>query len=172
MGVFYEDRLSDFAAGCNVRNFVFGLLAGMGVMVVAGVAFVMAFGLYFSGPRLKASLAAPSEIVQGEPFELRVDIENPHDESIELDNLDIPDAFFDTFEFVSIEPQADEDSPFVGFGRQTWFYDLAIEPEEQLSITLVLRARVAGNLNEGFEVCNHYEDCTPLFYSAYAQAAP
>ena len=154
-----------------MRNFFIGLISGIGLTLLLAVGALFLVGLYFSGPSLAASVDAPEEVVQGEAFELRIAIENPHDEDVEFDNLDIPDAFFEVFELISLVPGAGSD-PVGVFGSQTWFYDRPLASKDRLDLSLQLRGLVAGDHIQEFSVCNDYEDCTPLLLSIRVVANP
>jgi hypothetical protein len=84
---------------------------------------------------------------------------NPHSSFVILDNVDIPSAFFESFEIVSVAPMPSEDSPVGGFGTKTWYFELEVPPTTTETITFELRPNARGRHVLEFEVCNSTEDC-------------
>lgn len=139
--------------------------SGFALGVVSTLVGLFAVVLIFSGPRLAVALEVPEEIVVGQEFAVTVAVSNPHQESVVLDNLDIPNSFFEIFEVVSVSPAASSDSPVGGFGTQTWYYDRTLDPGGTYEIVLMLRPLEAGSHPIDMDVCNSYEDCTSLVTS-------
>ena len=93
-------------------------------------------------------------------FSINIVAFNPHSELTTLDNIDIPDAFFESFEVVSVTPTPSEDSPVGGFGTKTWDFDLEIPSAATETITFQVLPTARGRHVIEFEVCNATEDCS------------
>ena len=135
---------------------------GLGVLstVVVGIAGLIAFGIFYTGPMLAISVQLPEEVVLGDEFSLTVDVSNPHNEDVVLSNLDIPNRFFETFEIVLISPAASEESPFGDFRTQTWYFFRELNPGSSFQIIVNLKALKSGIHPVEFDVCNYYQQCT------------
>ncbi len=143
-----------------MRRFWAGFGLGVLSTVVVGIAGVIAIATFFTGPMPAVSVQLPEEVVLGDEFPLTLDVSNPHSEDVVLDNVDIPNRFFETFEIVSISPAPSEGSPVGGLGTQTWYFDRELSPGGSYQITLNLKALKSGIHPVEFDVCNSYQDCT------------
>ncbi len=140
---------------------------GLGVLstIVVGIAAIIAFGMFFTGPMVIVSVQAPDIAEVGISFPVVLEISNPHSENVALDNIDVPDRNFEIFEIISITPGPIEGSPVGGFGTQTYYMELELKPGASERITLEVRAIEPGNHTLEFDVCNSYEDCSRVVSS-------
>ncbi len=137
-----------------------GFAVGMGTMVALVIMAIIIVVAFFIRPQLAVDVTVAEAVRIGEPFVVRLETSNPHEEVVELDNIDIPDRFFEAFEVLSVSPAASADSPIGGFGSQTWFFDSAVQPGENRTVELSVQPNELGNHVLELEVCNGYEDCT------------
>lgn len=137
-----------------------GFALGVFTTIVVAVAAGVAITYLYTGPAPAVSVALPDAAVVGTGFTIVVDVSNPHSENVALGNLDIPDRFFESFEVSSVAPEASAESPIGGFGSQTWFFDMELEPGASQRFTLSVTPIRPGTHVVEFDVCNSFEDCT------------
>jgi hypothetical protein len=122
----------------------------------------LAIAFLWTSPSLDVGLEIPTSAEPGGSFAMNVVAFNPHSEVATLDNVDIPNAFFESFEVVSVTPTPSEGSPVGGFGTQTWFFDLEVPPTTTKTITFVVRPTAQGHQVIEFQVCNSTENCSSV----------
>ncbi len=145
----------------TVKNrFWTGFAVGMGTMAALIVMAIIVVVAFFMGPQLAVDVNVAETVRIGEPFVVRLETSNPHEEAVELGNIDIPDRFFEAFEVLSVSPAASADSPIGGFGSQTWYFDSAVQPGQSRTVELSVQPNKLGNHVLELEVCNGYEDCS------------
>jgi len=137
-----------------------GLFIGIGVGIAAVVACIAALVTFYSGPELSLQASAPEAAHSGQPFKVRLQLSNPHDESVTLDSIDVDDSVFDTFEVLSVEPTPTSDSPISIFGQTSWSFYLDFDPGEQRTVEFELVTSDSGTFQLSFDVCNTYQDCS------------
>ena len=129
----------------------------MGTMVALVVMAIIYFAVFFTGPQLAVDVTVAEAVRMGEPFVVTLETSNPHDEAVELDNVDIPARFFEGFEALSVSPAASAGSPV---GRLIWYFDYTVQPGENRTVELSLQPKKLGSHALELEVRNGYEDCT------------
>jgi hypothetical protein len=90
-------------------------------------------------------------------------------ETLQFNDLDVPDEFFDNFKIESISPPASPDSPVGGFGAQTYCYEIDIPPGEQRRVELTVVATRAGKHSMTFDVCSSYV-CSTIWRTVEVKA--
>jgi hypothetical protein len=140
------------------------ILIGITLGMILAISILVAFVTLYSGPELSVRISAPESVPIREPFRVSLHLTNPHSEAVIFDSVDIDDSVFETFEVVSVTPEATEDSPVGGFGQQTWFFERTIQPAGEETVEFEFVANSAGSFQLPFDVCNSYQDCsrTPL----------
>ncbi len=149
-------------ASTTRRTFWKGFAAGGATTFVLAIVGVIAVGMLFTGPQLDVQIQMPDSVTVGEPFVIEIEASNPHSEMIELDNVDFPNGVFDDLEVVDVNPVASDDSPISGFGSQTWYFEVPLQPGDRRTVEFTVRAIQVGSPVIQFYVCNGYEDCTTV----------
>ena len=116
--------------------------------------------LFGRAPQLAVNFTVAETAWVSEPFVVRLETSNPHDEAVVLSSVDIPNRFFEPFEILSVSPAASPDSPVGGFGSQTWYFEYTVQPGQNKTVELSVRPKKLGTHVLEFAVCNGYEDCT------------
>ena len=140
----------------RLKFFAAGFFTGVAVLILG----VMGIAFWWTSPLLAVTWEIPASAKLGGSFSMDIVAFNPHSELATLDNVDIPDAFFELFEVVSVTPTPSEDSPVGGFGTKTWYFDLEIPSSTTETITFQVRPTARGRHVIEFEVCNATEDCS------------
>ncbi len=135
---------------------------GVGTTLIATFIAIVAAVYFFTGPQLAVNITVAETVWVDEPFVLRLETSNPHDEAVELDNIDIPNRFFEAFGILSVSPAASTDSPIGGFGSQTWYFDHTVQPGQNRIVELTLQPNKPGSHVLELAVCNGYEDCSTV----------
>jgi hypothetical protein len=165
---------SEYSVGekTNPKNrFLTGFAVGVGTTLVTTFVALVAFVYAFNGPQLAINTTVAETVRIDEPFVVGLETSNPHDEAIELSNIDIPNRLFEAFEVLSVS-SASEDSPIGGFGSQTWYFDHTVQPGTNRVIELSLRPKQLGTQVIEFDVCNGYEICTMVTRPIEVQGSP
>lgn len=137
-------------------------MTGFASAMLLALAGLVGLGFLLTGPQLDVQVSLPDSALRNEAFAVTIEIANPHAETVELDNLDIPDRVFDRFEVLDVDPAASPESPVGGLGSQTWFYDLPVEPGGRQTVELTVRGTRSGAAVFEIDVCNEREDCTSV----------
>ena len=141
-----------------MKKFIAGFFAGC----VATSIGIIALGVFWTSPALDASAEIPDTVAIGTTFLMPVSAFNPHDQMVVLDNVDIPNEFFESFEVVSVSPTPTEESPIGGFGTQTWYFEIEVAPGATETAVFELRPIAKGRPVIEFTVCNSTEDCSAV----------
>ncbi len=141
-----------------MKKFIAGFFTGCVVTILG----VLAVAYWWTSPMLDVSVKIPTSAELGNPFSMSIAAFNPHSESVVLDNVDIPNAFFESFDVISVDPMPPDDSPLEGFGTRTWYFNLEVPPTTTRTITFEVRPTVRGRHVIEFDVCNSTEDCTSV----------
>ena len=141
-----------------MKRFAAGFVTGAVVTILGALTIVF----WWTNPSLDVGVEIPASAELGGPFSLNIIALNPHSELATLDNVDIPNAFFESFEVVSVKPTPSEDSPIGGFGTQTWYFEIEIPPTATKTVTFEVRPTASGRHVIEFEVCNSTEDCSSV----------
>ena len=137
-----------------------GFAAGMGTTAALVVMAIVIINVFLIWPQLAVNVTVSETARVGEPFVVRLETSNPHDEAVELGNIDIPNRFFEAFEVLSVSPAASTDSPIGGFGSKTWYFHYTVQPGQNRIVELTLQPNKPGSHVLELEVCNRIEDCT------------
>lgn len=144
-----------------MKKYFAGFFSG----IIATILFVTGVLLLWSGPILDVSVSIPESVEMSDTFDMVINAQNPHPEIVALDNVDIPDSFFELFEVVSVSPQATPGSPVEGMGTKTWYFEIDVQPMETTTVVFVLRPLKQGQHIVNFEVSNATEDNTEVVKS-------
>lgn len=139
-----------------MRGVLIGIVVGVALVIIGIVAFVT----LYAGPELSVQASAPEAVHSGQPFRVRLQVFNPHDEAVTLDSIDIDNSVFDTFDVVSVTPTPISGSPFSIIGQQAWSFFRDLEPGEQQSVEFELVSNTTGTFQLSVDVCNSYQDCS------------
>lgn len=144
-----------------MKKFLAGFIAG----ILATVLFAAALLIFWTGPILDVSVSVPESVEMTETFDLIIHAVNPHGEVVALDNVDIPESFFDLFEVVSVTPEASSSSPVGGMGTKTWYFEIDVLPQGETSVVFKLKPLKEGQHVIDLEVCNATEDGSQIVKS-------
>ena len=139
-----------------MRNLAIGFILGVAV-TIAGV---LAVAVLFTGPALIVKASAPAAATLEGPVVITIDATNPHDDPVILYNVDVPNKFFQNLDIVAVRPSPSPESPFGGMGRQIWFFEISVPPQETRTVELDVVAKHPGAHVAEFSVCNPYADCS------------
>jgi len=139
-----------------------GFLAGIGSVLLVSLFAMGFFEESAWGPVLSVEFDVPRAVTVDEPFLLNIVIGNPHSQTLQFSDLDIPDRFFEIFDLDSIAPLPSADSPIGGFGTQTYYYERDLDPGASYAIELKLAATQAGNHVIEFDICTSNQDCARI----------
>ena len=139
-----------------MRNLAIGFVLG----VAATIAGVIAVTVLFTGPALFVKASAPASAMLEGPVVITIEVTNPHDETVILDNVDVPNKFFQNLDIVAVRPNPSPESPVGGLGSQTWYFEISVPPQETRTVELDVVAKNPGTHVAEFKVCNSYEDCS------------
>ncbi len=139
-----------------MRNLAIGFVLGVAV-TIAGV---IALAGLFTGPVLIVKASAPASAMLEGPVLITIEATNPHDDAVILDNVDVPDRFFQNLDIVAVRPNPSPESPVGGLGSQTWYFKISVPPQETRTVELDVVAKNPGAHVAEFNVCNSYEDCS------------
>ncbi len=145
------DFAKGFGCGCTAVSILGG---GFGL----GAALFMAY--FMSGPALAVTSSAPDIARLEEPFTLALEVHNPHDAPVEVDNIDVPQRVLDHFDIEAGQPMLGE--PVGGFGSLTWFPEKRIAPASRLIFELEVVPLSPGQHVLEVSVCNDSEDCSRI----------
>ncbi len=137
-----------------MRNLAIGFVLGVAVTIAGSFAVLS----LFTGPSLIVKASA-SATLEG-PVLITIEVTNPHDDPVILDNVDVPNKFFQNLDIVAVRPNPSPDSPLDGFGSQTWYFEISVPPQETRTVELDVVAKHPGAHVAEFYVCNSYEDCS------------
>jgi hypothetical protein len=156
----YADPQSERPRVSMLARVVVGIAAGI---VVTFLGFV-AYGLLYTGPQLSLRVNAPESVAAGEPFQIELQLTNPHPEAITLDSVDIDESVFEIFEVTSVTPAPSEESPLSVLGQRSWVFDRIVHPGGSETVVFELQAPSPGTFQVPLQVCNGYQDCsgTPI----------
>ena len=149
-----------------------GFAAGMGTMAVLAVGAVFALGVFFVRPELAINVTVAETVRLGEPFVVTLETSNPHDEAVELNNIEMPSRVFEAFEVLSISPAATADSPMNIFGLQVWYFESIVQPGQTQTVELTFQPNKPGTHVLEMKVCNGYEDCSAVTLPIEVQELP
>jgi len=139
-----------------MKKFAAGFIAGS----IATILGIVALDVFWTSPLLDVGVEIPTSATLDSIFYMKISISNPHSELVTLGNVDIPNAFLESFEVVTVTPRPIDDSPISGFGTNTWYFDVEVQPETTKIITFDVRPTARGRHVIEFYVCNSTEDCT------------
>ena len=132
--------------------------------VVAGIALAIgSLFLYvalFSGPELTVVARVPSVVDTRSSFILHLEVDNPHDEIVYLDSIDIDSESLEGLEVVSVSPEPSENYHLPGFDQQSWSFGKSVSPGGRLDVQFELRALQSGVHQISLDSCNSYQDCS------------
>lgn len=137
-----------------MKKFLAGFISGILVTLFLAIS----LPLFWSGPVLDVDVSFPESIKITDSFDLIINAKNPHSEVVELDNIDIPESFFESFEVISVSPQAISGSPVGGMGTRTWYFEIDVQPQEETTVIYKLKPLKQGQHVLELEVCNATED--------------
>ncbi len=141
-----------------MKRFAAGFVAGSVVTLLG----VLALAFWWTSPSLDVGVEIPTSAELGGSFSMNILAFNPHSKLVTLDNVDIPNAFFESFEVVSVTPMASGDSPVGGLGTKTWYFDLEVPSTTTKTITFEVRPTAWGRHVIEFDVCNSTGDCSSV----------
>ena len=141
-----------------MRNLAIGFVLG----VAATIAGVIAVAVLVTGPALIVKASAPASAMLEVPVLITIEATNPHDDPVILDNVHVPDKFFQNLDIVAIRPSPSPDSPLEFFGSKTWYFEISVPPQEMRTIELDVVAYQPGTHVAEFSVCNYYEVCSQI----------
>jgi len=153
-------------------KFWMGFAAGMGTMVVLAVGAVFALGVFFVRPELVINVTVAETVRLGEPFVVTLETNNPHDEAVELDNIEMPNRVFEAFEVLSVSPATSPDSPTDIFGIHVWYFESMVQPGQTQTVELTFQPNKPGTHVLEMKVCNGYGDCSAVTLPIEVQELP
>ncbi len=148
-----------------------GFAVGVGTTLVATSLAIVALSVY-TGPQLVVDISFAETISVGEPFVVTVATSNPHDEAVELYNIEIPNQVLVAFELLSVSLAATPDSPVAIFGSQVWYFESIVQSGESRTVELTLQPNRPGSQVVELAVCNGYEDCATFTLLIEVQESP
>lgn len=128
-------------------------LAAAAVIVVVALAIILR-----DKPALDAKLSVPAQVTLGSTASMVVSATNPHKQEVELNSIDIDEAFLAGFQVVSVVPEAKETSQIPIVNQRTWVFERKVPPGESLTVTFTLRAVAEGRFTGDVDVCNPSQD--------------
>jgi hypothetical protein len=142
-----------------MKRFAAGFVTGCVVTILVLGILMIAF---WTSPMLDVGVEIPTSAELGGSFAMNIVTFNPHAKLITLDNVDIPNAFFESFEVISVTPSPTWGPPVGGLGTKTWYFDLEVPPTTTKTISFEVRPTARGRQVIQFEVCNSTEDCSAV----------
>ncbi|MHC4248606.1 MAG: hypothetical protein ACYS9X_05700 [Planctomycetota bacterium] len=140
---------------------VLGCLGAALLAAVVGVVLIW-FCLFRELPKLDAKLSLPSEATLESTMTMVVTANNPHQEPVTLDSIDIDDSFLAGFQVVSIDPEPTDTASVPIVDQRSWTFGKAIPPGESHSVTFHLRPVSEGHFSGDVDVCNPNQDFKTL----------
>ena len=153
-------------------KFWVGFAAGMGTMAVLMVGVIVIFTVLSTRPQLAVNVTVAEAVWINEPFIVRIETSNPHDEAVELDNIEMPNRVFEVFEVLSVSPAASPDSPVDSFGIQVWYFESMVQPGQTQTVELTFQPNKPGSHVLELAVCNSYESCSAVTLPIEVQELP
>ncbi len=83
-----------------MKKFFLGFVVG----IVTTILFALALDCWWTSPAPDLSVELPASAEFGNCFTMDIIAFNPHSKPVKLGNVDIPYAFFESFEVVSVTP--------------------------------------------------------------------
>ena len=123
-----------------MKRFAAGFFTGITVTILG----ILALAFWWTSPLPDIGVEIPTSVELGASFSMNIVAFNPHSKLVTIDNVDIPSAFFESFEVVSVTPIPSEDSPIGGLGTKTWYFDLEVPPTTTKTITFEVRPTARG----------------------------
>ncbi len=141
-----------------MRNLAIGFVLGVAVTIAGGYALLT----LFTGPALIVNVSAPASATLEGPVLITIEATNPHDDAVILDNVDVPDRFFQNLDIVAVRPSPSPESPVRGLFSQTWYFEISVPPQETRTVELDVVAKHPGAHVAEFDVCNFYAECSSI----------
>ena len=149
-----------------------GFAVGVGTTLGAIIIFLVIVNVFFIWPQLAVNVTVAETVLVGEPFLVTLETSNPHDEAVELDNIEMPNRVFEAFEVLSVSPAATADSPVNIFGFQVWYLESIVQPGQTQIVELTFQPNKLGSHVLEMKVCNGYEDCSAVILPIEVQESP
>lgn len=141
------------------RKVILGVFAGLVVLcTIASVA----IGLWGTSlwqrvseepEGVRASVEAPSLVVQGEPFIIGIAVENLSGEPKLLDSVDIDEGYLAGIDVMEAEPAFSESLPLPFGGVQSFTFEQNIPAKQTLIVRLTAQGKVVGEFSGTIDVC-------------------
>jgi len=108
------------------------------------------------------NVSAPNEVGVGEVFDIVIVISNFGDESVLLQDVDIPVKYFDYVGFMRSEPAFVDSVDAWLLDENTYSYYIEVPAGGELVLSLSFMAENAGKLDGTFDVCiDSVSNCFP-----------
>lgn len=120
-----------------------------GLAVVGGWLYTMATEPF----EAVVSASAPSLVEKGESFVIEVTVENPTDEALLLDSIDIAESYLDGIHVERSEPPFGESYHLPIFDQQVHVFQKIIPAREELVVKLFAVALKTGDFAGVLDVC-------------------
>ena len=141
------------------RKIILGIFAGL--IVLCTIASV-AVGLWGTSlwqrvsekpEGVHASVEAPSSVVPGEPFVIRVSVKNLTGETMVLDSVDVGEGYLAGIDILEADPAFSESFPLPFGGVQSYAFGHDIPAHQTLIVRLTAQGRTAGEFSGTIDVC-------------------
>jgi kynurenine formamidase len=141
------------------RKLILGIFAGMVVLcTIASVA----VGLWATSlwqrlseepEGVRASVDAPSSVVQGESFVIRISVENLTGEAMVLDSVDVAEGYLAGIDVLEADPAYSESFSLPFGGVQSYAFDQEVPAEQTLIDRLTAQGKTTGEFSGAIDVC-------------------